>query len=220
MEHAMTTGPKTIVLSILAFAALALTACNAPSPPPGPADAAASAGTAANATKATPMANASLDARAGTPEAQVVLKPTQGHSAAGTLSLRAEDGGVRITGAITGLKPDSEHGFHIHEHGDCSAPDATSAGGHFNPTGQPHGSMDSGAHHVGDMPNQRANAEGVANVDVLVPAISLDPGNNANVIGRALVVHQNPDDYKSQPAGDAGPRIACGVVTSGGAPHG
>lgn len=213
----MSNARKFLALSLLAFAALAVTACNSPSPPTAPADAGASAGTASNATTATPMAGDSIDAHQKTLEAQVVLKPTQGHSAAGTLILRAEDGGVRITGEITGLKPGSEHGFHVHENGDCSAPDATSAGGHFNPTGEPHGSMDSAAHHAGDMPNLRANAEGVANVDVLVKAISLDPDSNADVIGRALVVHQNPDDYKSQPAGDAGPRIACGVIASDGA---
>ncbi len=203
-----------IALSMLAFAALSLTACNSSPPPPASTETAAPQSTVANTSTSTPMAGAPAAADQEAREAHAVLKPTRGHTAAGTMTLRAEAGGVRITGEITGLKPDSEHAFHVHETGDCSAPDATSAGGHFNPTGQPHGSMESGAHHAGDMPNQRANAEGVAKVNVLVKAISLDPDSDANVIGRALVVHQGPDDYKSQPAGNAGPRIACGVITS------
>jgi Cu-Zn family superoxide dismutase len=207
---------KFITLSMPVFAVLALAACNSSPPPSAPTDAAAPGSTVASEAMTPPIAGTPANADQNAPEAQVVLKPTQGHSAAGTLSLRAEAGGVRISGEITGLKPGSEHGFHVHENGDCSAPDATSAGGHFNPTGQPHGKMGTGAHHAGDMPNQRANAEGVADVDMVVSGISLDPDSDKNVVGRALIVHQQPDDYKSQPSGNAGPRIACGVITSDG----
>lgn len=203
-----------IALSALTSIALALAACTSSPPPAAPVEGAASASTVANATMAAPTAAAAVTPGQNAPEAQVVLKPTQGHAAVGTITLRAEAGGVRISGELTGLKPGSEHGFHIHENGDCSAPDATSAGGHFNPAAQPHGSTDAGPHHVGDMPNQRANAEGVADVNALVSDMSLDAGSDKNVIGRALVVHQQPDDYQSQPSGNAGPRIACGVITS------
>ncbi|MEO7073427.1 MAG: superoxide dismutase family protein [Rhodanobacter sp.] len=203
-----------IALSILASAALALAACNSPPPASASADTAAPGNAVTSATAPAPADAAAVDAVANAPEAQVVLKPTQGQGAAGTMTLRAEAGGVRIRGQLTGLTPGSEHGFHIHENGDCSAPDASSAGGHFNPDDQPHGSMDSGAHHAGDMPNQRADAQGVAAVDTLLGGASLDAGSARNVIGRALVVHQQPDDYKSQPAGNAGPRIACGVISA------
>lgn len=203
---------KSIAFSLLPAFTLALAACSQSSPPPAPADAVAPEGTAAGVPIApAPAASAAGPVAAG---AQVMLAPTQGHAAVGTLTLHAETGGVRISGELTGLKPGSEHGFHIHENGDCSAPDATSAGGHFNPAGQAHGSMEADVHHAGDMPNQRANAEGVADVNMLVHDISLDPGNAENVVGRALVVHEQPDDYKSQPAGNAGPRIACGVITA------
>lgn len=152
---------------------------------------------------------------AGAVSAHVVLKPTTGNAASGELSLVDEDGGVRITGRITGLKPGTEHGFHIHETGDCSAPDATSAGGHFNPSNQPHGHAGPGPHHAGDIPNQRADASGVASVDVLVDGIQVGGGAATDVIGRAVIVHAQPDDYKSQPSGNAGARIACGVIASG-----
>lgn len=204
---------RSVALSALVAAALGLGACSSPSAPPGATDA-ASPGTVAMA-GTTAMAGPAM---AAAREAQVVLKPTQGHDANGTLTLRAEGDGLRISGELAGLKPGSEHGFHVHENGDCSAPDATSAGGHFNPAGQAHGSMDANPHHVGDMPNQTANAQGVADVNVLVHDMSLDPGSDHNVIGRALVVHAQPDDYQSQPSGNAGARIACGVIEAVPAP--
>jgi len=205
---------KSIALSVAISAALGLAACSSPSAPPAATDA-ASPGTVAMA----PAAGVAENAAAPAGEAQVVLKPTQGHDANGTLTLRTEGDGVRISGELAGLKPDSEHGFHVHENGDCSAADATSAGGHFNPAAQAHGSMDANPHHVGDMPNQRANAQGVADVNVLVHDMSLDPGSDHNVIGRALIVHEQPDDYQSQPSGNAGARIACGVIAAA-APQG
>lgn len=208
---------KSIALSLLTSAGLALAACSPSSPPATTADTVAPASTVADTTMAPPMAAASVNASPNATEAQVMLKPTQGHTAAGTMTLRTEADGVRISGQLTGLKPGSEHGFHIHENGDCSAPDAASAGGHFNPASQAHGSMQADVHHAGDMPNQRANAQGVADVNLLVHDISLQPGSDNNAIGRALIVHEQPDDYKSQPSGDAGPRIACGVITSDGA---
>lgn len=205
-----------VALSALTSAAMALAACNSSPPPPAPTEGAAPPRTVSTAPMPAPTASAAVASGQNVSEARVVLKPTQGHTAAGTMTLRAEAGGVRIRGELTGLKPDSEHGFHIHENGDCSAPDATSAGGHFDPTAQPHGSMGADAHHAGDMPNLHANAEGVADVNVLVNDISLDAGSGGNVVGRALIVHEQPDDYKSQPSGNAGPRIACGVITGDG----
>jgi Cu-Zn family superoxide dismutase len=141
-----------------------------------------------------------------------MLEPRGGSAATGSVSFEQRGGRIVVTAEVRGLKPNSEHGFHVHERGDCSAPDAMSAGGHFNPKTQPHGNHAAGAHHAGDMPNLRADANGVARLvwedDEL--AVSAGP---ASVVGKAVVVHRDPDDYRSQPAGNSGPRIACGVVT-------
>ena len=120
---------------------------------------------------------------------------------------------VHIAGEVGGLEPNSEHGFHVHETGDCSAADASSAGGHFNPGGQPHGRMDHGAHHAGDIDNIVADGEGVARVNMHVPGLTLGSGAANDVAGRAIIVHADPDDYTSQPSGNAGKRVACGVIT-------
>lgn len=145
--------------------------------------------------------------------AHAVLAPASSSHVSGRLSFVATNQGVHITGRISGLQPDSTHGFHIHANGDCGAPDASSAGGHFNPTQQPHGRPQSGSHHAGDIPNQQANADGVATVDTVVKGIELGTGSNTDVLGRAVIVHAQPDDYTSQPSGNSGARIACGVIT-------
>jgi Cu-Zn family superoxide dismutase len=142
------------------------------------------------------------------------MKPTAGNTASGTVTFEQKGDKVVVTAVITGLKPNSEHGFHVHEKGDCSAPDATSAGGHFNPGGKPHGHYDKGERHGGDMPNLRADAAGGTRVMWETDQLSVGSGA-ANVIGRAVVIHRDPDDYKSQPAGNSGPRISCGVVVAG-----
>jgi Cu-Zn family superoxide dismutase len=145
--------------------------------------------------------------------ASAEIAPTRGSTANGALAVSADANGVRISGAVQGLPPDSELGFHIHERGDCSAPDASSAGEHFNPTDQQHGHPDSKARHGGDMVNLKSNAQGIAQVDLVVEGVSLHEGRPTDVLGKALVVHAKPDDYKSQPAGNSGDRIACGVIT-------
>jgi Cu-Zn family superoxide dismutase len=119
---------------------------------------------------------------------------------------------VHIAGDVGGLEPGSSHGFHIHEKGDCSAVDASSAGGHFNPGGMAHGRMDDGPHHAGDIDNIVADAQGVAHVNMHVPGLTLGTGAANDVAGRAIIVHADPDDYASQPSGNAGKRLACGVI--------
>lgn len=212
----------------LSIAAVMLGACSHPTAEPisnvpadtaepvGPAPSASATTAPAPSTSAapTPSTSSTAPTAAHAGSAQVMLKPTKGNKAAGSLTLQAESDGVRITGQITGLEPGSEHGFHVHANGDCSAPDATSAGGHFNPADQAHGHADASPHHAGDIPNQKANEQGIANINVLVHDISLDGDSDNDVVGRAIIVHAKPDDYKSQPSGDAGPRIACGVVTA------
>jgi Cu-Zn family superoxide dismutase len=145
--------------------------------------------------------------------AALQLSPTQGNTAGGMLSVTAEADGVRISGQLMGLKPDSEFGFHIHERGDCSAPDASSAGEHFNPANAQHGNPESGAHHAGDMLNAKSDGEGNAQVDVKATGVTLGGGQPNDVLGKAVVVHEKPDDYTTQPSGDSGARISCGVIT-------
>ena len=141
------------------------------------------------------------------------LAPTAGNSTAGTVTFTHNGDRVRVVAEVSGLAAGA-HGFHIHEKGDCSAPDATSAGGHFNPGSQPHGNPASGAHHAGDMPLLIADASGNATLDVTLVTVSLGGGGANDVVGRAVVVHKDPDDFKSQPAGNSGARVACGVIVA------
>lgn len=142
---------------------------------------------------------------------EVKLESKSGSTATGVVRLSESSGGLRLRATVQGLVPNAESGFHIHEKGDCSAADASSAGGHFNPTGAPHGRYDSGAHHAGDLPSLKADAHGAAKVDVTLAGVTLRPGDNS-VLNRALVVHAKPDDFTTQPSGNSGPRVACGVI--------
>ena len=144
--------------------------------------------------------------------AMAVLKSVDGMKVSGDLSLTAEAAGVHISGTINGLTVGTQHGFHIHETGDCSAPDFKSAGGHFNPGNKEHGNPASDMHHAGDMMNLVVSDSGSATVDVTVPGVTLGDGGADDVMNRAIVVHASADDYTSQPAGDSGSRIACGVI--------
>lgn len=148
------------------------------------------------------------------PSATATLKPTQGNKAAGSVSFSQQGDKVRVVANITGLTP-GLHGFHVHETGDCSAPDAMSAGGHFNPHGKAHGDIHGGERHAGDLGNVTADKDGNARVDIAVDGLSVASGVPGSVVGRAVVIHANPDDLKSQPAGNSGPRVACGVIAGG-----
>ncbi|MGQ4660865.1 superoxide dismutase family protein [Lysobacter sp. F6437] len=186
--------------------ALVLAACA--SSPTGDAsdagvDAAASTSTPALATEST-LSGASVN-----------LASASGSLVSGKLSLMPMDDGLHLTGEIGGLKPNSSHGIHIHEKGDCSAADASSAGGHFNPGSEAHGKVDTATHHGGDMNNISANAEGVATVDVHAKGVVLGGGAANDAVGKAVIVHADPDDYTSQPSGNAGARVACGVISAG-----
>jgi superoxide dismutase, Cu-Zn family len=142
------------------------------------------------------------------------LSSASGSLVSGRLTLLQARNGVRVTGEIGGLEPGSSHGFHVHERGDCSAADASSAGGHFNPAGSAHGNPESHVHHAGDIDNIVADADGVAHVDARIPGTSLSNAADG-ILGRALVVHAAPDDYRTQPSGNSGARIACGVIRPG-----
>jgi Cu-Zn family superoxide dismutase len=147
------------------------------------------------------------------PRATAVLQPTAGNAAAGTVTFTQSGAKVLVSGEVRGLKPNAQHGFHVHEKGDCSAPDATSAGGHFNPDGKPHGDAHHAPHHAGDLPPLVADAAGVARINFEADSFSVGSGAANDVVGRGLIVHRDPDDFKTQPTGNSGARIACAVVT-------
>ncbi len=150
-------------------------------------------------------------AMGGMAEAKIEAKSDS--KVAGVVHFMAKGETVTVHAKITGLTP-GEHGFHVHEKGDCSSPDGKSAGGHFNPHGVDHAGPDADAHHAGDLGNITANAEGVAELTVDLPTsfLSLAPDAKNNIVGRAVVVHGGADDLKSQPSGAAGPRVGCGVI--------
>jgi len=145
-----------------------------------------------------------------TTSATANLQPTKGNKVSGTVTFTQKGDKVLVAANVSGLTP-GLHGFHVHEKGDCSAADAMSAGGHFNPAGKPHGSPDSAERHGGDLGNLTADKSGNATLSIEVSGITLDQSANS-IVGKGVVVHANPDDLRSQPAGNSGPRVACGVI--------
>ncbi|MEY4713222.1 MAG: hypothetical protein RIS88_2672 [Pseudomonadota bacterium] len=145
------------------------------------------------------------------PHATAALTPTTGNTASGTVHFVQHGSRVQVRGEVRGLKPNAEHGFHVHEKGDCSSGDGMSTGGHFNPGGAPHGAHGKGVHHAGDLPSLRANASGVATFSFESETIAVGSGAS-NIVGKGLIVHRDPDDYTTQPTGNAGPRLACAVI--------
>ena len=132
----------------------------------------------------------------------------------GKVTFQALEHGVRVEGEVRGFASGTEHGFHIHEKGDCGD-NGNASGGHFNPGGGTHGKFAAPGSHAGELPSLVADSGGVARFSVDVHSISLIEGANNNVVGRALVVHRDRDDFTTQPAGNSGPRIACAVITRG-----
>jgi Cu-Zn family superoxide dismutase len=142
------------------------------------------------------------------------LKPTQGNTVSGTATFVERGDKMLVEVRLKGLAP-GLHGFHVHEKGDCSAPDASSAGAHFNPTAKAHGNPLSGEHHAGDLGNVTADAQGNAVFAIELPVRDFSLANNApdSIVGRSLIVHADLDDLKTQPAGNSGKRVACAVIT-------
>jgi Cu-Zn family superoxide dismutase len=162
-----------------------------------------------------PAAAAAAPAPAPAPvTAKVSLISAAGGAVKGDLALTHEGTAVSIRGVVTGLSPGKDHGFHVHEMGDCSLPDFKSAGEHFNPTKDPHGGPKSTARHLGDIQNIKADEKGHAIIDFNVKGATLvdKDGAPTEILGKSLVVHAMPDDYKTQPSGGSGDRIACGVI--------
>ena len=202
---------------LLLPAALMLAACQPQAPAEDPAATPAPDTTAATVTPAEPDPGAMPEGMAAAPgaaSATARLQATEGNQVAGTLTFAPVDGGIRVTGEVTGLPGGSEHGFHVHENGDCSAPDGTSAGGHFNPASTAHGRVGQGEHHGGDSDNITANEEGVATVDTLLQGVTLGDATGTDILGKGVIVHADPDDYTTQPTGNAGARLACGVIAA------
>ncbi|MGB1581554.1 MAG: superoxide dismutase family protein, partial [Nevskiales bacterium] len=140
------------------------------------------------------------------------ISPTRGHEVSGTVVLSEAPGaGLNMEIALSGLKP-GKHGFHVHEKGDCSAADAMSAGGHYNPTNQSHGAPGEEERHAGDLGNLDADSMGNARASFSTSELSLSGPHG--IRGRAFVVHSQADDLESQPSGDSGSRVACGVIGS------
>jgi len=161
------------------------------------------------------MAGVVLVSFAGSPrkekgEAMAVIESRSGSTVAGTARFKQKGDGVEATIEIKGAKP-GQHGLHLHETGDCSAPDAKSAGGHFNPDSKAHGAPDADPHHAGDLGNITIGNDGKGKLKMMVKGLTVDPWPHL-VVGQAVVFHADPDDLKSQPAGNAGARFACGVV--------
>lgn len=143
---------------------------------------------------------------------RAVLDPLGNNKANGVVEIElTTDKQVSVIGSVSGLKPNSEHGFHIHEYGHCGAEDGSLAGDHFNPQGHPHAGPNNGKHHAGDLGNIRADDKGVATISLKIkdPLYSSDL---SIIAGRSLVLHAQRDDLKSQPSGNSGARIACGVI--------
>ena len=144
--------------------------------------------------------------------ATATLKTADGTELGTVTFTQHTDGGTEMVAELHGVQGAGEHGIHVHEVGECSAPDFKSAGGHFNPEEDEHGLMNEAGPHAGDMPNIHVPENGKLHIEVLNQRVFLSDGL-LDDDGSAIVIHQGPDDYKTDPAGNAGPRIACGVIT-------
>jgi Cu-Zn family superoxide dismutase len=141
--------------------------------------------------------------------AQALMKPAKNQKAKGVIHFTHVGDKIKVEAMLEGLKP-GPHGFHIHEKGDCSAPDFTSAGGHFNPMSKLHGDHTNTEKHAGDMGNIIADAKGKANLNLELSGTNI--GGATGILGKGVIIHEKADDFKTQPTGNAGGRVACGVI--------
>jgi len=142
-------------------------------------------------------------------KAVCVVYPTQGNTVTGTITFIKTGNGIKVIADLQGLTK-GKHGIHIHDCGDCSSTDGSSAGGHFNPEHKSHGSPADSTRHVGDLGNIVADSTGKAHLEYIDHLISFE--GKHSIIGRSLIIHKNEDDLKTQPTGNAGGKIACGVI--------
>lgn len=146
--------------------------------------------------------------------AKATLEGLEGSDVSGAVTFFEANEQVKVVARVENVSP-GVHGFHIHETGDCSADDFTSAGGHFAPDGNPHGAPTDEKHHAGDLGNITVGEDGVGNLEITSEVLTVSPGPHS-VVGKAVILHEGEDDLESQPTGDAGARIACGVVALAG----
>jgi len=142
-------------------------------------------------------------------KAVCVLYPTKGNNVSGTVTFTQTENGIKVVADLQGLTK-GKHGFHIHECGDCSSADGSSAGGHFNPEMESHGAPTDSIRHVGDLGNIEADSTGNASLEFIDTMIALD--GEHSIIGRSVIIHKNEDDLITQPTGNADGRVACGVI--------
>ena len=142
-------------------------------------------------------------------KATAAIEGRSGSTLTGSAEFVTHGARMMITVSVKGAAP-GVHAVHIHEKGDCSAPDATSAGGHFNPGGHQHGAPDAKEHHAGDLGNMTVGADGTGSVMVHSDELTLEGPNS--ILGRAIIIHEKSDDFVTQPTGNAGGRIGCGVI--------
>lgn len=209
-----------IALLVLATIGLSL-ACGkqaAEPPPAAPEPAPAAAEPAAPSPEPAPAAEAAPTPEAKPAEAkaprtlEVELQAKSGSKLKGKATLTEVEGGVKVTMVVEGISP-GEHGSHVHEKGDCSAPDGASAGGHYNPHGHAHGLPAVEKRHLGDLGNIVIGKDGKGTHEITVPGANLTPGDPNSFTGRAIIIHEKKDDG-GQPVGNAGGRIGCGVIGS------
>lgn len=181
----------------IALVCIAL-ACAGPEPEPAPEPA---------------PAPAPAEEAAPAPTATAQLQGAEGSGITGEVVFTETEDGVRVTAHVMGV-PAGTHGFHVHETGDCSAPDFSSAGGHFNPDGVAHGGPDTEVHHAGDLGNIEVGEDGMGHLEMTSDRLTVSPGMYS-VVGLAVILHADPDDLVSQPTGAAGARLACGLVEGG-----
>ena len=172
---------------------------------------AAVAATLAGCVDPMPVRAPAAAAMSNGPIAMATLEATRGNAVSGTVIFQQDGERTMVHAQVEGLKPGQEHGFHIHEKGDCSSGDGMSSGGHFNPAGKAHGTPDA-EHHAGDLPALKADAQGRAEAKFVVTGVTIGSGA-ADIVGKGLIVHAMPDDYRTQPTGNSGARIACAVIT-------
>jgi superoxide dismutase, Cu-Zn family len=138
-----------------------------------------------------------------------IISPTQGNNVAGIVAFTKTDSGIFVVADLSGLSQ-GKHGFHIHEYGDCNSADGSSAGSHFNPEWKSHGAPSDMIRHIGDLGNIEADGSGNAHLQFIDRMLSFE--GDYSIIGRSVIVHKSEDDLKTQPTGNAGSRVACGVI--------
>ena len=202
-------------IGALILASTSLVGCNLPDEPAEPIQPVAAGETSVPSSSALPLI-AQANATEAAPNTPVTFEMggVAGSGVSGRLTATRTSTGVHLQGRLTGANAGDEHAIHVHERGDCSAADASSAGDHFNPGAAPHGHPDKAEHHAGDLPNLSADSMGQIAVDIQAEGLQLGSGGATDILGRAVVLHAEPDDYSTQPAGASGARIACGVIAN------